>query len=107
MLRISAAWCRLAKDAASQQRPHAKPASKQPESHSQLGAGGERRQQADGHAGHSEDQRAERVQASTFASQDLELLRFGIDPVRPGPVRVFMPIAEAIAALAARDAIVR
>ena len=52
---------RLAKDPASHERPHAKPASEQPEGHSQLGAGGERHQQADGHADQGEDQRAERV----------------------------------------------
>jgi len=98
---------KLAKDAASHERPHAEAASKQPEGHSQLGAGGERRQQADDDADHGEDQRADRVQSSAFAAKGLEFVRRDIRGAWLRLSGAFMRVAKKMTTAATGDAVIR
>ena len=97
---------RLAKDAASHQRPDAEPASEQPEGHSQLGAGGERRQQADDDADHGEDQRAERVQSSAFAGKGPEFVRRDIRGAWLRLAGAFVRVAKEMTTAAAGDTVI-
>ena len=98
---------RLAKDAASHERPDAEAASKQSEGHAQLRPGGERRQQADDDAHDGEDQRAERVQSSPFAGKGPEFVRRDIGDSRLRLVGAFMRVAKEMTTAATGDAVIR
>lgn len=98
---------KLAKPPPPFQRPHAQPPSEQAEGHSQCGAGGKRRQEAYASARQHEDQRGQRVKACGFGAKALELVRLDIRGAWLRLIGAFMPVAKAITAVAARDAVIR